>query len=123
VYAGPYPGYVHGRNPAICQNGCKPMLKPFGDEAPRDQLLREAREFQEIFHHERKSLAGVLEKRISEIEKEVAATGLYRHTHEELQAGAALAWRNASKCANRKIWNTIEVYDRRDVRTNPGMFD
>ena len=46
VWANPYPGYVHGRRPAMCKHGCQPSMKPHGDETPLARLLREAKEFQ-----------------------------------------------------------------------------
>ncbi|CAJ1387025.1 unnamed protein product [Effrenium voratum] len=123
VWANPYPGYVHGRRPAMCKHGCQPSMKPHGDETPLARLLREAKEFQELFHREQGSPAGQLELRMAEIEAEVASTGTYTHTSQELQVGVRVGWRNAPKCANRKFWNTLEVLDRRSVTTNQGMFE
>lgn len=48
VYADPYPGYVHGRNPAICPSGCTPSLNVSDGETVTETLLREALEFQVI---------------------------------------------------------------------------
>jgi len=122
VYAGPYPGYVHGRCPAICRYGCTPSLRPHGAEESRTKLLREAREFQALFHKERGSTPEEMGARIAEIEAEVAKTGTYVHTFEELQQGCRIAWRNTPKCANRKFWNTLEVLDKRHATTSAEMY-
>ena len=52
VYADPYPGYVHGSNPAICKHGCKPVLSKDLRESSEQRLWREAAEFLEQYAHE-----------------------------------------------------------------------
>eukprot|EP00418_Pyrodinium_bahamense_P099958 CAMPEP_0179048576 /NCGR_PEP_ID=MMETSP0796-20121207/19779_1 /TAXON_ID=73915 /ORGANISM="Pyrodinium bahamense, Strain pbaha01" /LENGTH=106 /DNA_ID=CAMNT_0020745047 /DNA_START=64 /DNA_END=381 /DNA_ORIENTATION=- len=71
VYAAPYPGYVHGKNPAICAKGCVPMLDPYPGESVREKLLREAREYQYLLQIEKGRPEEALEKRMKEIEEEV----------------------------------------------------
>lgn len=50
VGAGPFPGYVHGKHPAICKYGCEPdpLLGAYGrkGETPKETLIREAIEWQ-----------------------------------------------------------------------------
>lgn len=53
--------------------------------------------------------------RLSAVRAEVAARGTYRHTPEELVAGAKVAWRNHARCNGRMHWRSLRVRDRRDV--------
>ena len=57
--------------------------------------------------------------RQAEIDDEIARTGTYTHTAEELTFGARLAWRNSNRCIGRHLWRTLHVFDARDVRTAP----
>ena len=61
--------------------------------------------------------------RLRAIVDEIAATGTYELTFDELQHGAKVSWRNAPKCANRAKWNELTVKDCRDVKTNEEAFD
>ncbi|GMH32248.1 hypothetical protein BSKO_00082 [Bryopsis sp. KO-2023] len=123
VYTSPYPGYVHGKHPEICAYGCKPGQGLNLDEAMEEKLLREAMEFQDLFHNEMGSTPDVKSHRKEEILASIEKTGTYTHSFEELQHGARVAWRNAPKCSNRKVWNELQLLDRRDVTTNEGMFE
>mmetsp|Transcript_15657 Transcript_15657/g.21485 ORF Transcript_15657/g.21485 Transcript_15657/m.21485 type:complete len:1231 (-) Transcript_15657:403-4095(-) len=123
VYAGPYPGYVHGRNPAIDSSGCIPSLDPYPHETIEAALLREAFEYQLLYHKENSSPPCAAEARFREIESSIRSTGTYDLTLEELQYGARVAWRNAPKCSNRSKWNELHVLDKRTVRTNQEAFD
>jgi len=132
VYAGPYPGYVHGNpNRPICPNGCRPEMNSdiTGKESPAGTLLREAMEYLELYYHERSEdmsgTKGFLSKseRMAQVKKSIHETGTYVHTFDELEHGSRLAWRNAPKCANRKYWQQLKLLDCRDVDTNQGMFD
>lgn len=55
-------------------------------------------------------------RRRLEIRDEVAATGTYTHTAEELEFGARVAWRNSARCIGRLYWNSLRVRDRRALR-------
>lgn len=88
-----------------------------------EKLIREAMEFQDLFHNEMGSLPEVQAQRKAEILASIEKTGTYTHSFEELQHGARVAWRNAPKCSNRKVWNELQLLDRRDVTTNEGMFE
>jgi len=123
VYADPYPGYVHGRHPGICKHGCIPSMHPHPHESVKDKLLREALEFQELFHHEMGSPVEQRHRRKQEIMCEIEKTGTYSHTFEELQHGARVAWRNAPKCSNRKFWKELILIDQRHVTSNKGIWD
>ena len=52
VYADPFPGYVHGKNPAVCRHGCHPVLSSTLNEDAGARLRREAVEFVSKFFHE-----------------------------------------------------------------------
>ena len=54
--------------------------------------------------------------RQAEIDDEIARTGTYTHTAEELTFGARLAWRNSNRCIGRHLWRTLHVFDARSVR-------
>ena len=51
------------------------------------------------------------------IKKEIELTGTYTHTIEEITFGAKLAWRNSAKCIGRLFWETLDVFDARDVQS------
>lgn len=122
VDAAPFPGYVHGKRPAVCPRACAPRLEPAAGETPTDTLLREAREFCALFHAETSRGDGAREARWAAIAAEVAATGSYELTFDELEHGARVAWRNAPKCANRSKHMELTVADHRGVTTNAGAF-
>ncbi|HEY1488932.1 MAG TPA: nitric oxide synthase oxygenase [Micromonosporaceae bacterium] len=87
--------------------------------APTDP--REAEEFLRLYHSEHPT-AGALGIRLAAVRAEIAATGTYVHTGPELQFGARIAWRNASRCIGRLYWNSMLVLDRRASRTADRIF-
>jgi nitric-oxide synthase, bacterial len=58
-------------------------------------------------------------ERLRAVRREIATTGTYTHTHEELVFGARVAWRNSARCIGRLYWNSLRVRDRREV-VDPG---
>ena len=56
-------------------------------------------------------------QRPNEVMEEVARTGTYRHSAEELLAGAKVAWRNHARCNGRMHWRSLMVRDCREVAT------
>ncbi|HKT03806.1 MAG TPA: nitric oxide synthase oxygenase [Rugosimonospora sp.] len=88
-------------------------------DAPTD--VEEAQRFLELFHTERHTRARLL-GRLEAVRAEIAATGTYRHTSEELAFGARVAWRNASRCIGRLYWQSLRVLDRRAVHGADAMF-
>ncbi|SDY67247.1 nitric-oxide synthase [Micromonospora pattaloongensis] len=82
----------------------------------------EAEEFLRQCYAENPRL-GPVEPRLSEVRAQLAETGVYRHTADELSYGAKLAWRNASRCIGRLYWRSLVVLDRRDVTAADGIFD
>lgn len=61
--------------------------------------------------------------RLEDIKSEINLTGSYVHTKEELEHGAKMAWRNSNRCIGRLFWNSLNVIDRRDVRTKEEVRD
>ncbi|MFP9048700.1 nitric oxide synthase oxygenase, partial [Enterococcus faecalis] len=61
--------------------------------------------------------------RLADIKSEIDLTGSYVHTKEELEHGAKMAWRNSNRCIGRLFWNSLNVIDRRDVRTKEEVRD
>jgi hypothetical protein len=93
VYAGPYPGYVHGiAERGICPHGCRPAMNSdiSGEESLAETMLREAMEYLELYYHERSDdlsgTEGFLSKsyRMAQVKKSIYETGTYVHTFDEL---------------------------------------
>ncbi len=76
-------------------------------------FISRAKEFICLFYQE-KELSGT-NARLKEIEDEIAETGTYTHTSEELEFGAKVAWRNSNRCIGRLFWKSLKVRDRRSV--------
>ena len=57
-------------------------------------------------------------ERLREVRAEIAATGTYEHTVQELTFGARVAWRNAARCIGRLYWNSMNVRDLRHLETS-----
>jgi nitric-oxide synthase len=81
----------------------------------------EAIDFLRLFYAEQ-PVGGRLATRLASVRAEIAATGTYVHTGPELQFGARVAWRNASRCIGRLYWNSMLVLDRRSARTADAIF-
>jgi nitric-oxide synthase len=65
---------------------------------------------------------GPVEPRLAIVRAQVAATGSYVHTTDEVSYGAKMAWRNASRCIGRLYWRSLVVLDRRRARTADEIF-
>ena len=57
----------------------------------------------------------VVESRLAQLDHEIAETGTYTHTVEELKHGARMAWRNSNRCIGRLFWQSLDVFDERDL--------
>ncbi len=86
------------------------------------RLLARAREFLTQIAEECGWPEEALKRRLAEVEHEIAATGTYTHSFEELDFGAKLAWRNAPKCIGRYSWRNMLVRDCRHVTDPDEMF-
>jgi nitric-oxide synthase len=65
---------------------------------------------------------GPVEPRLAIVRAQIAATGTYVHTTDELAYGAKMAWRNAARCIGRLYWRSLVVLDRRRARTADEIF-
>ncbi|WP_229401731.1 nitric oxide synthase oxygenase [Micromonospora okii] len=95
-------------------HGAPPPVDP-----PAGDVVAEAVDFLRLFHTERR-LPGLAE-RVARVREEIAVTGTYRHTSEELVYGAKVAWRQSVRCVGRVRWAGLRVRDRRDVTTVAGI--
>jgi nitric-oxide synthase len=93
--------------------------EPWDPVAPVD--LAEADDFLRRCYLENPRL-GPVEPRLAIVRAQIAATGTYVHTVEELAYGAKMAWRNASRCIGRLYWRSLVVLDRRRARTADEIF-
>jgi nitric-oxide synthase len=81
----------------------------------------EAEDFLRLCYGENPRL-GPVEPRLAIVRAQIAATGTYAHTPEELGYGAKVAWRNSSRCIGRLYWRSLVVLDRRRARTADEIF-
>ncbi|MEU4428441.1 nitric oxide synthase oxygenase [Actinoplanes sp. NPDC024001] len=88
--------------------------EPWDPSAPVDP--GEAEDFLRRCYLENPRL-GPVEPRLAIVRAQIAATGSYVHTTDELAHGARMAWRNASRCIGRLYWRSLLVLDRRRART------
>ncbi|GAA2546204.1 nitric oxide synthase oxygenase [Winogradskya consettensis] len=93
--------------------------EPWDPEAPVDP--GEAEDFLRRCYVENPRL-GPVEPRLAIVRAQIAATGGYVHTTEELSHGARMAWRNSSRCIGRLYWRSLQVLDRRRARTADEIF-
>lgn len=94
-------------------------IAPWDTAAPVDPA--EAEEFLRLCYAENARL-GPVEPRLAIVRAQIAATGGYVHTPEELSYGAKVAWRNASRCIGRLYWRSLVVLDRRRARSADDIF-
>lgn len=94
-------------------------IEPWDPAAPVDP--GEAEDFLRQCYVENPRL-GPVEPRLAIVRAQIAATGSYVHTTDELAYGAKLAWRNASRCIGRLYWRSLVVLDRRRARTADEIF-
>jgi len=86
------------------------------------QLEQEAINFLKIAYHELEKTDAELEMRIQDVKVQIAETGYYEHTFEELEHGAKMAWRNSNKCIGRLFWNSLTVFDERKAKKEEEVF-
>ncbi|MBD0690871.1 hypothetical protein BG452_32660 [Streptomyces sp. CBMA123] len=60
------------------------------------------------------------EQRVREMAAELAATGTYRQSSQELLLGTRIAWRNNPQCIGKFYWKGLEVRDCREVAADGG---
>ncbi|XP_037078549.1 nitric oxide synthase-like protein [Pollicipes pollicipes] len=98
--------------------------RPRGTPRSRDVLLTEAKEFIDGYYRSmNRPPSEQHQARWEQIQAEVARTGTYQLTTQELTYGAKMAWRNAYRCIGRIQWNKLTLFDARYVTTAGQMFD
>lgn len=86
-----------------------------------EQLHTAAKQFIDEAYTELGHSETVIADRLSQIAEEIAATGTYSHTSEELTHGARMAWRNSNRCIGRFFWQMLTVLDYRHLTTADEM--
>ena len=66
---------------------------------------------------------GCTQARLAEVRAQIAATGTYRHTTQELASGCKIAWRNTPRCLGKFYWKALVVRDMRHLPTTGEIFD
>lgn len=80
-----------------------------------DQTTREAHAFLEVFAGEKNVPTATASDRRHAVAGEIAATGTWTPSFEELEHGARMAWRNNARCIGRLFWPSLRVRDRRHL--------
>jgi nitric oxide synthase oxygenase domain/subunit/hemoglobin-like flavoprotein len=83
-----------------------------------EKMIAQAHEFYEKIQAELNWSDQQLKRRMLKVEQEIAASGTYSQTAQEIELGARLAWRNSAKCIGRISWNTLQIRDSRNL-TDP----
>lgn len=82
-----------------------------------NELFNEAECFIRICYSELQKSTQETEERIHQIKEEINQTGSYIHTFEELEHGAKMAWRNSNRCIGRLFWDSLTVFDARQLHS------
>ena len=111
------PSAHHGlpqRNQRNQRNRPCPAPDSRGLSPDASELVTAAARFVALFHAENPG-TGALTDRMRQICREISEQGTYRHTPEELEFAARVAWRNSSRCIGRLYWRSLRLRDRREV--------
>ncbi|MCD5322873.1 MULTISPECIES: nitric oxide synthase oxygenase [Pontibacillus] len=79
------------------------------------KLYQEAEQFIHRCYGELGRTDKEMQDRLSEIHYDIARTGHYDHTFEELEYGAKMAWRQSNRCIGRLFWDSLQVFDYRNI--------
>ncbi|MEV0395423.1 nitric oxide synthase oxygenase [Polymorphospora rubra] len=85
-------------------------------DLPAPAAVEEAEAFIRQYHAETPAL-GPPTDRLAEVRRQIAETGTYEQTGEELRFGARVAWRNSDACIGRLYWRSLQVRDHRTAST------
>lgn len=88
-----------------------------------ESMLEKAVAFITAFYEETNKGTNKLAERLIQIEEEIIEKGFYYQTTEELTYGAKVAWRNSNKCIGRLFWNSLNVFDRRELLEEQAIFN
>ncbi|WP_240758343.1 nitric oxide synthase oxygenase [Lysinibacillus sp. SGAir0095] len=83
-----------------------------------EKQRKEAIEFLTLYKNENALSNQWLRDRLDEIKQEQK----YIPTTEELVFGARVAWRNSNRCIGRLFWNSLQVFDERQVETEEEVY-
>ncbi|AQR76959.1 nitric oxide synthase oxygenase [Paenibacillus larvae] len=83
----------------------------------RDVIFEESASFIRESYSELGKSEKETRQRLREIRQSIEATGTYSHNAEELEYGAKVAWRNNSRCIGRLFWQTLHIFDQRQLKT------
>ena len=84
----------------------------------KNKQQKEAIEFLTLYKNENALPQNWLNDRLDEIKK----TGEFIPTTEELTFGAKAAWRNSNRCIGRLFWNSLQVFDERQLNTEEEIY-
>jgi nitric-oxide synthase len=84
--------------------------------------LSEISAFYDQYQQEKQLSTAFIEQRLQAIQAEIASTGTYQHTTDELIFGTRVAWRNAIRCIGRLPWKSLEVRDMRHLTRAEDIF-
>ncbi|TLS37054.1 nitric oxide synthase oxygenase [Pseudalkalibacillus caeni] len=87
------------------------------------ELFSEAKEFIHQCYKELGKSFDETTKRLEEIEEQIREQNHYEHTFEELEHGAKMAWRNSNRCIGRLYWNSLTVFDKREIESDEEIRD
>src|ERR1700712_373043 len=93
------------------------------DDREPEYIRREAKAFLETMWTELNIASAEIEQRCWDVDAEIARTGTYRHTVDELEFGSRLAWRNHTRCIGKLYWRTLTVRDCRTATSGPAIRD
>ena len=91
-------------------------------EYRRHELFEEAEQFVRQCYREL-DREDEIDDRLDEIWRAIGRRGHYDHTPAELEHGARMAWRNSNRCIGRHFWDSLRVFDRRDVETAEEVYE
>ncbi|MFJ6199609.1 nitric oxide synthase oxygenase [Micromonospora sp. NPDC092111] len=83
------------------------------------EITLHARQFLRQWHDE--SGTPGFTARWRQVSAEIAVTGTWQPTFDELTYGARVAWRNAGRCIGRARWSSLIIRDRRHTTTLPAL--
>ncbi|MEL6928076.1 MAG: nitric oxide synthase oxygenase [Cyanobacteria bacterium J06600_6] len=109
------------RPPIEAVGGIKTIESYSFEVEPIGEVAQEAQAYLKQCYLER-GLPEVFLPRWQSVEQEIAETGTYVHTFDELSYGARLAWRNSSRCVGRYFWESLQIRDLRHLETEEEMF-
>lgn len=97
-------------------------LKPISSRT-QASVVEAMEAWYDLLAHEHPRRATHWAKRKESNRQEIAQSGTYRHTFEELKLGAKMAWRHSIRCTGRYFWHTLDVIDTREAESEEAIFE